>query len=72
MYYIWSTTDDKIYEEFTEISEDIMHNVKKDFKRPLCEGTEINFPDAEYNLMLLSVQWLFIPPHYPGFTITLI
>jgi hypothetical protein len=38
----------------------------------LKDRTELNFSDIEYNLKLLSGQWLFIPPHYQGFTITLI
>jgi len=38
----------------------------------LRDRTELNFSDIEYILKLLSVQWLFIAPHYQGFTITLI
>jgi hypothetical protein len=38
----------------------------------LKQRTELNFPDIEYNLQLFSVQWLFIPSHFRGYTITLI
>ena len=38
----------------------------------LKKWTELNFSNIEYNLKLLPAQWLFIPPHYRGFTITLI
>jgi hypothetical protein len=60
----------------------MLHDVMKDpytkelkmkeymLRSVLKERTEL--PDIEYNHQLFSVQWLFIPPHFRGFTITLI